>query len=174
MAFCRLALAIMIALLASNALAEGALKPVAFDRSAYPDEVRKALRHADEECRSDGGGEVTFAPDTVRKVDLTGDGRDDYIVDYRDAKCGGHEGTYCGTGGCLMQILVTLPNGRVRQVFEDNVRGYEIEPDLASRPRVPHSIRFQLHGGFCGGHGNPSCYKVRAITTRPFAFTMPQ
>ena len=30
-----------------------------------------------------GGGEVTFAPDTVRKVDLNGDGRDDYVVSFQ-------------------------------------------------------------------------------------------
>ena len=36
-----------------------------------------------------------------------------------------------------------------------------------------HSMRFQLHGGYCGGH-NPSCIKTHRITSQPFKFTMPK
>ncbi len=43
--------------------------------------VRKAVHYANQECTRQGGGAARFAPDTVRKVDLTGDGRNDYIVD---------------------------------------------------------------------------------------------
>ncbi|WP_162308562.1 hypothetical protein [Bradyrhizobium symbiodeficiens] len=42
------------------------------------------------------GDEVIFAPDTVRRIDLTGDGGDDYIVDFSETKCGDRETTYCG------------------------------------------------------------------------------
>ena len=63
----------------------------------------------------------------MRRIDLTGDGREDYIVDFRDTKCGDRETTYCGTGGCVMNILVTLPDGSVRPVFDGRVRSYEIE-----------------------------------------------
>ena len=126
-------------------------------------------RYADEERARQEGGAVTFAPDTVRKVDLTGDGRDDYIVDFRDAVCADREAAYCGTGGCIMDILVTLPNGRVRRVFDGHVRTYEILPGDGAR-----TIRFALHGGYCGGHGNPSCIKEHRITARPFGFEVPR
>ncbi len=112
---------------------------------------------------------MTCASDTVRKLDLTGNGRDDYIVDFRDTVCADREAAYCGTGGCIMDILVTLPNGRVRRVFDGHVRTYEILPGEGAR-----TIRFALHGGYCGGHGNPSCIKEHRITAKPFVFEMPK
>src|SRR5262249_61733158 len=96
-----------------------------FNPADYPSEVQKALRYAHQECQSQGGGAVSFAPDTVRKVDLTGDGRDDYIVDFRDTKCAGSEVAYCGSGGCVLDILGALPNGGGRRVFGGVVRGHQ-------------------------------------------------
>jgi hypothetical protein len=145
----------------------------AFNPADYPNEVQKALRYANEECTAQGGGAVAFAPDTVRKLDLTGGGRDDYIVDFRDTRCEGREAAYCGTGGCVMDILVTLPDGRVRAVFDGYVRNYELRP-MAIKRGAPRVVRFELHGGYCGGHGSPSCFKEKAITATPFAFKMPQ
>jgi hypothetical protein len=49
------------------------------------------------------------------------------------------------------------------------VRGYEIKPGRGAR-----TIRFQLHGTYCGGHGNPSCYKTRRITAKRFEFKEPK
>jgi hypothetical protein len=31
-----------------------------------------------------------------------------------------------------------------------------------------------LHGSYCGGHGNPSCYQTRKITAKPFRFVQPK
>jgi hypothetical protein len=115
---------------------------------------------------------VTFAADTVRTLDLTGEGRDDYIVSFHETLCAGFEAAFCGTGGCSMDILVTLPNGKVRTVFSGRVRTYEILPDRA-RKGGARTIRFALHGGYCGGHGNPSCMKDHRITAKPFEFKMP-
>jgi hypothetical protein len=98
-----------------------------FNPGVYPPEVRKSLQQANEECTREGGGAVTFAPDTVRKIDLTGDGRDDYIVDFQNTQCADREAAYCGTGGCDMDILVALADGRIRTVFSDRVRGVEIK-----------------------------------------------
>jgi hypothetical protein len=166
-------LAFMAALLAGHAFAEDAAPRAAFDPEAYPSEVRKSLRYANEECARDGGGKATFAPDTVRKLDLTGDGRDDYIVDFRDTECAGSQAVYCGTGGCTMEILVTLPSGKVRSVFNDRVRVIEIL-DGQGPSAGPRTIRLALHGSYCGGHGNPSCYKERRITAKPFKFVEPK
>ena len=107
------------------------LRPVAaeegpFNPADYPPEVQKALHYANDECTAQGGSDVTFAPGTVRVIDLNGDGRDDYIVNFGDTKCTGLRtfAVFCGTGGCLMDILVTLPNGKVRPVFDGYVRSY--------------------------------------------------
>ncbi len=174
MTFCRLIIAIAIALSARAALAQEPAKPLPFDPAAYPSEVQKALHEANEECTAQGGGEVTFAPNTVQKIDLTGDGRDDYIIGFGDTQCAGLHGVYCGSGGCLMDVLVTLPGGRIRRVFQDYVRSYQILPDPAEKPHGPRRIGFVLHGSYCGGHGSPSCLKEQAITAKPFVFKAPK
>jgi hypothetical protein len=169
MAIGKLMLVIAAALAAGSALAQDPAKLPRLDSGNYPPEVRKALRYANQECTRQGGGAVTFAPDTVRNLDLTGDGRDDYIVDFRDTECAGRQAVYCGTSGCSIEILVTLPNGKVRSVFSDRVRSYEILPGERAR-----TVRFELHGSYCGGHGSPSCVKERRITAKPFGFEMPK
>lgn len=158
-------LVFMAALAAGPAFAEEATPSAAFNPDAYPPQVRKSLEYANAECAANGGGKVTFAPDTVQKLDLTGDGRDDYIVDFRDIECIGSQALYCGTGGCTMDILVTLPNGKIRTIFSDRVRTIEI-----AKGKGPRTIRFALHGSYCGGHGNPSCHKEHRITAKPFKF----
>jgi hypothetical protein len=97
-------------------------------------------------------------------------------VSFGDTRCIGQGvvALNCGTGGCLSTILVTLPNGRVRQVFSDYVRSYQIRPDPAAKSDGPRTISFELHGAFCGGRGTPSCFKEKRITTRPFEFRMPK
>ncbi|QOG17857.1 MULTISPECIES: hypothetical protein [Bradyrhizobium] len=162
-------LILLLALFASTARADDA-KP--FNPADYPPAVQKALHYANEECESQDGGVVTFASDTVRKVDLTGDGREDYIVDFRDAKCGDRETTYCGTGGCVMTILVTLPDGSVRPVFDGYIRSYKILAPPIKRGAA-RTVRFDLHGSYCGGFGTQACVKERAITATPFAFKQP-
>jgi hypothetical protein len=162
-------LIVLLTLLTAAARAEDA-KP--FNPADYPPAVQKALRYANEECDSLGGGAVTFAPDTVRKVDLTGDGRDDYIVDFRDTKCGERESTYCGTGGCVLDILVTRPDGSVRAVFDGYVRSYSIVAPAMKRGAA-RTIRFDLHGSYCGGFGAQACVKEKVITATPFEFRKP-
>lgn len=162
-------LMLMLALFTSAARAEDA-KP--FNPSDYPPGVQKALRYANEECTGQDGGEVTFAPDTVRRIDVTGDGREDYIVDLQDTKCGDRETIYCGTGGCVMKILVTLPDGSVREVFDGNVRRYKIMARPMKRGTA-RTVRFDLHGGYCGGFGPQTCIKQQAITATPFTFKQP-
>jgi len=170
----RTILLLVAVLAAGSAWAEDAAKPPPLDAGKYPAEVQKALRYANEECKSQGGGEVTFAHDTVTTLDLTGGGRRDYIVDFHHTECAGREAVYCGTGGCTMEILVTLPSGKVRSVFNDRVRSYEILPDRVPDRSAPRTIRFELHGSYCGGHGNPSCPREKRITTAPFEFIMPK
>jgi hypothetical protein len=57
----------------------------------YPTGVRRALVAADESCRRAGGTRVTLTVNAVRRLDLNGDGRDDYIADFHETECGGNE-----------------------------------------------------------------------------------
>jgi hypothetical protein len=75
----RIATLVFMAALAGHAFAEEAAPPAAFTTDAYPPEVTKSLEYANAECAGNGGGKVTFSQDTVRKLDLTGGGRDDHM-----------------------------------------------------------------------------------------------
>jgi hypothetical protein len=161
----------LLALVTLATLADGAaaqqLPP--FKATAYPIDIRKALSYGPDECRRQGGGKVTFAADTVRRIDLNGDGRDDYIITFEDTKCTGRESVYCGTGGCTLEIHVTLPNGKQRLIFSDRVRAYEILPGEGAR-----TIRFDMHGSFCGTYGAAECPKEQKISDKPFEFREPK
>ena len=157
-------IAILLAAAALGAGCGGAMaKP--FKVSDYPLEVRKTLSIGPTTCREvEGGGAVGFAADTVRRVDFNGDGIKDYIVDFGKTTCGGDiTGGFCGSGGCTVDFLVTLPNGRLRSVFVDQVLGYEI---LRGRPR---KVRFFIHHAICAHKPDDNgCSKVVRIGYRQF------
>jgi len=54
--------------------------------SRHPAEVEAAIEAQRKYCLEEGGTALEFEQEPVRKVDLTGDGRPDYIVSFRDAK----------------------------------------------------------------------------------------
>jgi hypothetical protein len=151
--------ATMLVLSAGNAVAKS--RP--FKASDYPLEVRKTLSLGPVTCREvAGGGEVGFAPDTVRRVDFNGDGVKDYIVDFENTTCGGEKtGGFCGTGGCMVDFLVTLPNGKLRSVFAGQIYGYEI---LRGRPR---KVRFWIFHNYCP-ESTTGCSRTQRIGYRLF------
>jgi len=159
-----------LALMTSAAIAQEAAKQPPFKATDYPIDIRKALSYGPDECKRQGGTrKVTFAPDTVRKIDLTGDGVDDYIISYRNTECAGRMAVYCGTAGCGLEIHVTLPSGRQRMVFSDRVWSYEILPGEGAR-----TLRFGMHRSYCGPKLVDECLKEHKITTKPFRFIEPQ
>jgi hypothetical protein len=140
--------------------------PAAARSDDYPAAVNAAVADAKKYCE-DNGGKFAMKPSGIHKVELNGDKRDDYIVDFTDASCNGADGGLCGTGGCEIDIMVALPSGKYVTVFDAPVLTYEILP-------ATHSMRFQFHGGYCGEHGGGShCMKTRRITTKPFKYEMP-
>ena len=157
----------VLALTAGVATAQKAAKLPPFDAANYPAELRATFDAAAKECHEADEGKVTFAPDTVRTIDLTGDGRQDFIVSLEGAKCSSFASIYCGTGGCPLEIFVGLPDGSYRTVFSNQVRAYKVLPAQGKGPRT---IRFDLHGGFCGTYGAAECVKQQKITDQPFEY----
>ena len=154
---------VLLALTAGLAAAKDPRNPPPFRIGDYPIEVRKTLSLGPVTCREvAGGGEVGFARDTVRSVDFNGDGIKDYIVSFENTTCGGAKtGGFCGSGGCMVDFLVTLPNGKVRSVFAEQIHGYEI---LRGHPR---KVRFWIFHGYCP-HRSDGCSRDVRIGYRLF------
>lgn len=152
----------LLALSAGVAIAQD-MPSVPFKAADYPLEVRKSLSDALLECRAYENGKVEFAPNTVRKIDFNGDGRDDYVVSFEDTKCSSFESIYCGTGGCRTEFLVTLPNDDIRKLFSYVIHKYEVLPGKAKK------VRFWIHHGFCEGGPTEECFKDVRITYRAFS-----
>ena len=115
------------------------------------------------------GHMLVLEPGAVQSADLTGNGRTDYIVDFNFIRCERLASPYCGTGGCELSIVVALPRGKFREVFHQQVLRYEIEPSDGSM----RTIRFDLHGVFCGNTGPELCRKRQLITGQRFDFKQP-
>jgi hypothetical protein len=156
--------AVIVAASAGVAEARAAKRP--FRVSDYPLEVRKTLSVGPSTCREvEGGGKVGFARDTVRRVDFNGDGRLDYVVSFEHTTCGGERtGGFCGSGGCMVDFLVTLPNGKLRSVFVGQIHDYKI---LRGSPR---KVRFEIFHNYCGDRPDydKGCHRDVRIGYRQF------
>lgn len=66
---------------------------------------------------------VTAPPEgMIRAVDVSQDGVPDWLIDYSDAG-----GPFCGTGGCLLRLYVSGPDGYSRAI-EAQALGLDVEP----------------------------------------------
>ena len=131
----------------------------------YPPEVRAVLAEARKACSKEGGKRVEFDRKAVRRVELTGDGRDDFIIDLTYTRCVDREYAFCGSAGCDFAIVVSKRGRGYTRVFSQQVNGYGIEGSGSAR-----TIRFDLHGGFCGKSGSEGCVKRQRISEKPFKF----
>lgn len=134
----------------------------------YPKEVQAVLDDIRGQCRDAGGDKVILGAGAVKKLDLTGGGND-YVVDLSEAECHGMGTLYCGSGGCDLFIFAGKRGGPLVKVFDERARSYEIMPGQA-----PRTIRFNLHGMYCGRVGYEPCAKTHRITTEPFEFKDPR
>lgn len=138
---------------------------LALAQPPYPRAVQQALDSGRKECLGQGGARLTYKRGIVRKIDLTGDGRDDYLVDFRAGFCAERLYMFNGTGGWDLDIFVARPRGGLTHVFSGRVRDYDISPGPG-----PRTMMFRLHGGYCGLAGAEQCVKRRKMSERAFAF----
>ena len=57
----------------------------------------------------------------IKQVDISHDGLADWLVDYTDSGL-----VYCGTGGCLRSLYVSLPDGSYALAFNDQSYDFSI------------------------------------------------
>lgn len=132
---------------------------------SYPPAVRAVLDEARTYCTDQGGQRVEFRREPVRKVDLTGTGRDSFIIDLTYAQCIDAEYAFCGSAGCELTIVVARRGGGYVRVFSQQVNGIDIEGTRGAR-----TILFHLHGGYCGRSGAEGCEKRQRMSEKPFSF----
>ena len=147
-----------------NWVATGAAK-LAVAAPPYPREVRRSLAYGRKLCREEGGTALTYSKGIVRTGDLTGDGRPDYVIDFRGSICAERLYMFNGTGGWDFEVLVATGRGRLVSVFSGRIRDY----DISEGPGV-RTMTFSLHGGYCGLGGAEECIKKRRMNGRRFAF----
>ncbi len=131
----------------------------------YPLEVRRSLAYGRKLCREEGGTALTYPKGIVRTGDLTGDGRPDYVIDYRGSMCTERLYMFNGTGGWDFEVLVAQGGGRLVPVFSGRIRDYDISQGPGAR-----TMTFSLHGSYCGLGGAEECIKKRRIDGRRFSF----
>ena len=131
--------------------------------------ARAVVERARNTCLKANGHMLVLEPGAVSRHDLTGNGRADYIIDMTYVRCERLGSIFCGTGGCELSIVVALPRGKFREVFRQQVIRYEIEPSDGSM----RTIRFDLHGTFCGKTGPEPCRERRRINGERFSFRQP-
>lgn len=131
----------------------------------FPAAVQAAVDDGRRECLAEGGTQFIAGPGLVRTGDLTGTGRTDFAVDFREAHCTGRMTVFSGTGGWDLLLFVGRKMGEPVRVFSGRVLDYDLEG--SSRRRI---LRFTLHGSYCGRVGADSCIKLRRLDPRPFAF----
>ena len=108
------------------------------------------------EIRKDCDGKITFKPGFQKQIEINGDGRPDYVLDYGQADCVGGSSamnSYCGSAGCTVDILVSGPSG-YRQGWGSNLRGWSVEQAGGAPVLV-----VDLHGSACGKSGAEACRK---------------
>ncbi len=108
------------------AIAAALLMPLSAPASAQgiealPPVVQAEIRKADAACRKDGGRPAYEPLQLVRAEDISNDGIEDFFVDYSKYTCRGRGRTFCGSGGCNLQIFLSAGQNRWASAYDDLV-----------------------------------------------------
>lgn len=99
----------------------------------------------------------------VTKIDLTGDGNMDTVIDESDFHCSSSKSLYCGTGGCMLHAIVN------NEVWSFQAVGWRMI-DWDGRP----ILLIARDGGWCGGTGAQVCYEAVVWSHGKMLTVMPQ
>ena len=122
---------------------------------AQPGNLPKEVQAAIDDNKKTCGEEVKLNPAFISEKDVNGDGVKDYVLDYGEFECGGSVSYFCGTGGCLTQVFVSLSNGGYVKVLDQNVRDIKFR-NVRGQP----AIALDLHGSACGKVGAAACRRT--------------
>ena len=103
---------------------------------------------ARQDCRDFEDGVLELTDDVLTRVDLTGDGEPDEVVDAHGFHCS-TGGLFCGTGGCPLTVIVDgMPTEFLAKAWQ--VVEWGAHPILL----------LQVHGSECGGTNLRTCFEA--------------
>ncbi|MDO9335112.1 MAG: hypothetical protein Q7T61_01800 [Caulobacter sp.] len=92
------------------------------------------------------------APEMFKPVDINGDRRPDWWVNYEFSPNASY---FCGSGGCQSVMYVTQADGTARKVFEHGGGAYRFSGGKSAR-----KLQINFHGSACGGYGAEECLRA--------------
>lgn len=111
--------------------------------------VDKVIERARGECRGFENGMLTVAEGTVTRVDVTGNGQADTVIDARFFRCSSAASLFCGTGGCAISVIA---DGSTTEFL---AKGWRLIPWAPRR-----ILLLEVHGSRCGGTNLRSCFQA--------------
>jgi hypothetical protein len=91
----------------------------------WPAPVAAAIAERAKSC-AEAGGKLAPPEKAIRRLDLDGDGRDDFILDDRRLACRGAPG-WCGSGGCSIEVFLSSAAGGLKSVLTELGSGYSVK-----------------------------------------------
>lgn len=110
-----------------------------------PPEVVEATDQAMVECAG-FGGRAEVLPAYATRIDLNGDGVDDYLTDLAGLQCVDAWSAFCGSAGCPVTAWLSQADGGFARFDFGHLQGFEIAEASEGLPVV----RAHYHGAFCG------------------------
>lgn len=115
-----------------------------------PEALQQIIADRVAECASFENGVAEIPDNVVKRIDLTGDGIDDWVLDDFGMTCSTAASLFCGgTGGCNLTFLI----GDV--VTERLSKGWSVVDFGSIR-----TVLVQVHGANCGGTNLNSCVEA--------------
>ncbi|MEM6934341.1 MAG: hypothetical protein AAF526_12240 [Pseudomonadota bacterium] len=112
-------------------------------QATSPEEV---LDQARSDCNGLDNGILEAGEDAIVRVDVSGDGQPDEIVDANHLSCTSARSLFCGTGGCAVTVIV---DGTTTEFL---AKGWQVV-DFAGSP----VFLLAVHGSECGGDNTRRC-----------------
>ena len=72
--------------------------------------IAAAIAERAKSC-AEAGGKLAAPEKAIRRLDLDGDGRDDFILDDRRLACSRGAPGWCGFGGCSIEVFLSSAGG---------------------------------------------------------------
>ena len=130
---------------------------------AQPEPIARTNAESFQACR-EAGGTPSLNPGYETRVDLNGDGIEDYILDFQQFACANAWSYFCGSAGCPLAVFISSPDG-FKNASLGHVQGWRLIQ------RSPPVIEVSLHGAMCraGGIGSEGCTRQFAWNGRELA-----